>query len=98
MARRIRWTSRADRIFTEILEFYYHNKKSKSYSRKLNREIDDVLQLLAIYPFLGMASDFEDTRVLVHGHFKIFYAAKPDEIVVQLIWDTRQDPEKLPLP
>ncbi len=97
MARTIRWTSRADRIFTEILEFYYRRSKSKSYSRKLNREIDEVLELIKIYPFLGMSSNVPDTRVFISGHFKIFYEVKPDEIVVQLVWDTRQEPEKFPL-
>lgn len=97
MVRTIRWTSRADQIFTEILEFYYGRNKSKSYSRILNREIDEVLELIKIYPFLGMSSDVPDTRVFISGHFKIFYQVQSDEIVVHLVWDTRQDPKKFPL-
>lgn len=97
MARRIIWTSKADSIFTEILEFYYRRNNSINYSRKLNNEINDVLHLLTIYPFLGFKSDFENVRVFIKGYFKIFYEVKPTEIVVHFIWDTRQDPKKLKL-
>lgn len=91
MVRRIRWTSRADSIFTEILEFYCNHIKSKSYSRKLTGEIDETLNLIAIYPFLGMSSDIKNTRVMINGHFKIFYKIETDEIIVLL--ETRQYPK-----
>jgi len=97
VARRIVWTSRADFVFTEILQFYCNRNKSKKYSRKLNKEINEVLKLLLNYPFLGFKTDIENVRVFIKGHFKIFYELKPDELVVHLIWDTRQNPENLKL-
>jgi len=51
MARRLRWTSRADDIFTEILEFYCKRNKFNTYSQKLNNDINEILKLLVKYPF-----------------------------------------------
>ena len=44
-----------------------------------------------------MASDAENTRVFIRGHFKFFYEVKPEEIIVQLIWDTRQNLDEFPI-
>lgn len=97
MVKRIVWTSRADAIFTKILEFYIHKNQSKTYSRKLNTEIHQTLKLIAKYPLLGMTTDIEGIRVLIKKQHKIFYEVKANEIVVHLVWDTRQDPSKLKL-
>ncbi|MFD0796190.1 type II toxin-antitoxin system RelE/ParE family toxin [Maribacter chungangensis] len=95
MARRIVWTSRADELFSEVLRFYVNRNKSKSYSRKLNREINKVVQLLSLYPFLGVKTDTKGIRVFIKGNFKIFYELKPNELIISLVWDNRQDPDKL---
>jgi len=97
MAKRIVWTSRAESVFTEILDYYCAKHKSKSFSRKLNRDIYQSTQLLSKYPLLGLKSDFENIRVLVRGHHKIFYEVGPREIIIHLVWDTRQNPSKLTL-
>ncbi|MBW1298515.1 type II toxin-antitoxin system RelE/ParE family toxin [Aquimarina litoralis] len=97
MARRIVWTSKADIIFTEILEFYCNRNKSKTYSRKLNREVNTIVQLLPKYPFIGIKTEIDSIRVLIKGNYKVFYENKPSEIIILLVWDTRQDPTKIPL-
>ena len=73
MVRKIVWTNRADKIFTHILEFYVERNGSKIYSRKLNSEVKEIINLLVKHPFLGIKTDFEEIRVLIHGHYKIFY-------------------------
>lgn len=97
MARRVIWTSRADDLFAQVLEFYIHRTKSKAYSRKLNNNINDVVQLLSHYPFLGTKTDHDDIWAFVTGHFKIFYEIKPKQLVIHLVWDTRQNPKNLSL-
>ncbi len=97
MAKRIIWTSRADAIFTKILEFYIHRNQSKTYSRKLNEEIHQILNIVAEYPLLGIKTNVKGIRVVIKKQYKIFYEAKPDEIIVHLVWDSRQDPSKLNL-
>jgi len=64
MARRIVWISRADEIFTHILKFYVERNGSKTYSRKLNKEVKEIINLLIKHPFLGTKTDFENLRVL----------------------------------
>ncbi len=97
MVKRIVWTSRADAIFSKILEFYCQRNQSKTYSRKLNKEIHQTLKLIAKYPLLGITTDIEGIRVLIRKQYKIFYEVRANEIVVHLVWDTRQDPNKLKL-
>jgi toxin YoeB len=95
MVRRIVWTSLADKIFTSVLEFYIKRNGSKTYSRKLNNEIHTTISLLKKSPFLGAHTELENIRVLIYKSYKIFYQVDADEIIVHLVWDTRQDTQKL---
>jgi len=95
MVRRIVWTSRADVIFTHILEFYIERNGSKTFSKKLNKEVKEIINLLTQHPFLGTKTDFENIRVLIQGDYKIFYQVKSKELVIHLVWDSRQNPNNL---
>lgn len=93
MVKRIVWTHKANLVFRKILEFYISRNKSPLFSRKLNREIHLLLGLLAKQPFLGLKTDIENVRVFIRGNYKIFYLIEDEQLVVLLIWDTRQNPE-----
>jgi plasmid stabilization system protein ParE len=95
MVRRITWTGRAERMFSEILSFYYARNGNKTYSRKLNSEIKQSLVLLKKHPYLGRKTDLEDIRVLIIKDFKLFYRIEPIEIIVLMVWDCRQNPDSL---
>ncbi len=95
MVRRIVWTKRANIVFIEILEYYFKRNGTKSYSKKLNSEIKQTLNHISKYPFLGKKTDIEKVRVFIRGNYQIYYKLKNDRIVVLLIWDSRQDPNKL---
>lgn len=95
MARKIIWTSRAEEVFHRILEFYLRRNETKTYSRKLNAEIKQIINLLKKFPFLGISIDIENIRVLIKSDFRIFYKIMPEEIVILLIWDCRHNPEDL---
>lgn len=95
MARRIVWTSLADKVFFSILEFYIERNGSKVFSAKLNKKVQATINLISKNPFLGIKSDFENIRVLVLDYYKIFYQIEIDRIIVHLVWDTRQNPDKL---
>jgi plasmid stabilization system protein ParE len=68
---------------------------NKEYSKKLNKNIQTTINLIAINPFLGRKSDFENIRVFVLKTYKIFYQVENDAITIHLIWDTRQNHDKL---
>jgi plasmid stabilization system protein ParE len=95
MVRKVVWTNRADEIFTRIIEFYVEKNGSKSYSRKLNSEIKEIINLLTKHPFLGTKTDFKEIRVLIQGNYKIFYQVKSVELVIHLVWDCSQNPDDL---
>jgi len=97
VVRKIIWTSKAEDVFLRILEFYVRRNENRTYSRKLNTEIKQIINLLKKFPFLGISTDIENIRVLIKGDVKIFYHITPLEIVILLIWDCRQNPEDLEL-
>ena len=57
MAKRIVWTSKADQIYSEILKFYVQRNGSKTFGKKLNIEVKNLLLLLSRHPFLGKKPD-----------------------------------------
>ncbi len=97
MAKRIIWTERADNAFTRILEFYIERNGSKTYSRKLNKEVQVLLSVISKQPRIGTRTEKERFRVLIRGNFKIFYEVSETHIIVHLIWDCRQNPEDIKL-
>ncbi len=95
MVRRIVWTNKADEIFTSILEFYIERNGSKTYCRKLNKEISEIIGLINKHPFLGTKTDIENLRVIIKGDYKIFYEVLSKELIIHLVWDCRQNPDDL---
>jgi len=53
MVRRIVWTSIAETIFTQILQFYIDRNGNKSYSRKILAEVKGILNVIKKQPFVG---------------------------------------------
>ena len=97
MAKRLIWTSRADSIFSSILEYYISKTGSKTYSRKLNQEIAGITRLIQKQPYIGHPSEYESIRYLIHNNYKIFYEVTEYETVIHLVWDSRQSPDNLSL-
>lgn len=95
MAKRVIWTSKANLIFTKILEFYIERNGSKTYSRRLNNEILSLITILSKQPYLGIKTDKKDIRILIKNHFKIFYQIDNDILIIHFIWDCRQSQESL---
>ena len=91
--RKIVWSARARNQRYKILEFL--RNKSKTYSVKLNKRINEELDLLCNYPRLGIKTDIPNVRGLIIDHFILFYEVDRKTIVVHHIWDSRQDPEQL---
>jgi len=97
MARRIIWSDKAEKVFREILEFYYKRNGTKTYSKKLNSEIKKLINLLKKQAFIGKITDNKSIRVLIKGDFKIFYRVEQNEIIILMVWDCRQDINELKL-
>jgi len=97
MAKRIIWTDRADRTFSKILEFYIERNGSKTYSRKLDKDIQSLLSVLLKQPLLGFRTEKENYRILIRGCFKVLYEIDDTRLIIHLVWDCRQNPKELNL-
>lgn len=93
--RKIVWTKYSEFIFRKILEFYIKRNGTKTYCRKLIKEIKQYLKILTKQPFLGRPTDHNNLRVIIYKEFKIFYTVTLNQIIIHLIWDCRQNPDDL---
>lgn len=64
------------------------------------QSIKQHISLLKLFPQMGsieqnIVSEIYPYRYLIKKHCKIYYTIESDYIYIMLIWDTRQDPEKL---
>ena len=67
---------------------------NSAYVRKLLQMITGTLRLVSSYPYMYRAASAPDTRVFVCEYFRIYYSVHSDYILVESIFDTRQDPIK----
>jgi plasmid stabilization system protein ParE len=93
--RKIIWSPRAKIDLFNILDFYFQRNGTKTYSIKLNTNLRKSIRLLETHPEIGVQTDIENIRNLIHGDYEIFYEIKAKSIEIITIWDSRQDPEKL---
>ena len=93
--RKIVWSPRALNDLTNILDFFYQRNGNKTYSRKLNSRIRKSIRLLVKHPELGISTDIQNVRNLIIGDYIVFYEIKDNTILINTIWDTRQNPENL---
>lgn len=92
--RRIVWTEAAEQEKDGILEYWANRNKSKTYSKKLFKKIQEHLKLIAVYPKAGKETQIKNVRYKVMGDYSIIYEILDNEILVHSIWDDRQDPKK----
>ena len=93
--RKIIWSPGAKIDLFKILDFYFQRNGTKAYSIKLNSNLQKSIRLLENHPEIGVKTDIENVRVLIHGDYEIFYEIKVKTIEIITIWDCRQDTEKL---
>ena len=93
--RKIIWSPRAKTDLFNILDFYFQRNGNKVYSSKLNANLQKSIRLLETHPEIGVQTDIDNVRNLIHGDYEIFYEIKIKSIEVVTIWDCRLNPEKL---
>lgn len=93
--RKINWTRQAliDRI--EILDYWVNRNKNKKYSNKLNSLIISAVELISKQPEIGRKIVNSNTRVKIVRNYYIIYDFNDLEVDILIIWDTRQNPNKL---
>lgn len=97
MAKEIIWSLKAQDNRKQILEYYRIRNKSSSYSKRLNQLFKEVVSLIAEYPQIGKPSDQSKVRIKIVREYLIIYEESGNKIYILAIWDSRQNPEKLPV-
>ena len=95
MAKKIRWSVRAQNDRKEILKYWIFRNRSAIYSKKLNKAIILVVESISQYPSLGVLVNIKSVRFRVLKGYQIFYQEKSDCIKIIAIWDSRRNPKKL---
>jgi toxin YoeB len=96
MAKQIIWSFTAQTDRKEILLYWIKRNQSKTYSRKLFRLFQEAVKLIAQHPHIGTPTEFGQVRSKVVRDYQIFYEKIEETIRILAIWDTKQDPDKLP--
>lgn len=95
--RKIEWSFIAKESLSEILEFYIQRNGNNTYSKSLFEQINQTISLISDNNLIGKITDEDGIRVMLKNQFAIFYEIKEKVIEIQLIWDTRRNPEDLPI-
>ena len=99
MVREIRWTETAQKSLKLIFDYYAKNI-SKKVAEDIRSQIFIDLKCLEIDFLTGtkepLLADFtNDYRYLISGNYKIIYFIDNKKVIISLIFDTRQNPQKL---
>jgi len=92
----IRWEIKAVEEQNSIFDFWNKHNKSKTYSRKIFKEIKLIESLLLKNPNMGTLTDFCDVRkITVLFNFSLFYKVIDKTIHILAVWDNRRNPDDL---
>ncbi len=96
MAKRIIWSYKAQKDRKNILNYWFLRNKSKTYSAKLNSLFQQAILLVSNHPNIGTPTNFGTVRSKIVRDYQIFYEVNDDSIHILTVWDSRQNPDKLP--
>lgn len=95
MVKQIIWSIRAKDDRKNILEYWWHRNKSKTYSKKLDRLFREAITTIMDYPQIGKMTDDQKARIKIVRDYLIVYEVSEKAIYILAIWDGRRNPEKL---
>ncbi|HEY4195026.1 MAG TPA: type II toxin-antitoxin system RelE/ParE family toxin [Mucilaginibacter sp.] len=97
MAKKIKWSARAQQERFEILDYWANRNKSKFYSIKLNQLFLDNIELVSKTPELGKPTKYPLVRIKIVRDYLIYYQINSDSIEIITIWDSRRNPKNFRL-
>lgn len=90
----IKWTTEAETLYLETLEYWINHNKSNAYALKIIEEVERKEKLLAHNPFIGakiIEAKEEVRRVLVLENFSIHYRIQKKTIEIVSFWANKKD-------
>ncbi len=92
---KIKWNKTANESLVQVLDFYIIQNGNNHYSSKLFDLIINGVNNLKKFPKAGKQTGYFDILELVLDRNSVFYRIDSDLIIILLVWDNRQNPEKL---
>ncbi len=90
MAFEVVWTASALRDRKAILKYWLDRNGSSAYSKKLYKRWEVAIKLVSRNPYLGRPTRHEGVRVVLIGHYNIFYQPGQDVVHIVRIIDGRR--------
>ena len=88
----ISWSPHAMRELKQIYE-YYKTSQSLKFAQKFRKKVYKRVAPLKSFPHLGKklkSPKGKHFRFLIEGHYKIVYSIRDDEILIEMIIDSRR--------
>lgn len=95
MAKQVVWTLKAKDELIHILQYWIDRNKSKTFSIKLNKLIEEQLQLITEYPEIGRKTDFPNVYVKIVQKYLLYYTIEDDTIYILTFRHGRKDTKNL---
>jgi len=89
------WAELALKNLQNILYYWIDRTQSLSFASYLLKRIDTNILTIQKFPNIGKQYKKGPIRQTIIGDFSIFYTSNYKYIQILLIWDNRQNPNKL---
>lgn len=96
MVKKVVFAERSEKERLSILEYYLEATGSKSIPAKIYQQFNRVIDNIRQFPESGKKLK-NNNRGIIQSHYKIVYKIEKESLIILHIWDTRQNPKKLPL-
>ena len=93
--RKVTWVRNAEIQMLDVMDYYYFRNKSMTYSLKLRKDIQFKLHNLNFTVTLPKKTSIENLFYFTHNHICVMFCFEDNDIVVQIIWDERRNPNGL---
>ena len=90
------WTAEAESQWDDILQYYTERNGSRTYSRRLKKQMDEAIRITCLNPEWGRPTVIPTIRWRLVEYFIVYYTVKTDRILVLAVWDARRNPESFP--
>jgi plasmid stabilization system protein ParE len=96
MALTIEWRPQAQRNLDAIYDYLEQNHTEREINR-FSETLEQVLSYIVVFPFMYRQSKLDKTVRLcvLTKQVSLIYKVKEDRIVILLLFDNRQDPNRL---
>ncbi|MEQ8904976.1 type II toxin-antitoxin system RelE/ParE family toxin [Ekhidna sp.] len=95
MVKEVVWTQTAYSQKIEVYEYWNKKNGSSSFSEKLEKTINDAIDLIKKFPQLGVKTQLKNVRIKIIKNYLLIYRVSEDTLFILLFWDSRQNPKDL---